>query len=102
MPKQVIGYLELEAYFLVILGPIGFGLALAGLGLAPTMLLLIVGVATASRYAKLATFNSARTVSCCLFRVAFHQAPVASGLSLWPLDPLYSANFSSGLSQVLF
>ncbi|MFK4769327.1 MULTISPECIES: tripartite tricarboxylate transporter TctB family protein [Rhizobium/Agrobacterium group] len=40
-----------KAYFLVILGPIGFGLALAGLGLAPTMLLLIVGVATASRYA---------------------------------------------------
>jgi hypothetical protein len=40
-----------KAYFLVILGPVGFGLLLSGLGLAPTMLLLIVGVATASRYA---------------------------------------------------
>lgn len=40
-----------KAYFLVILAPIGFGLLLAGLGLAPTMFLLIVGVATASRYA---------------------------------------------------
>jgi hypothetical protein len=37
---------------LVILGPIGFGLVLSGLGLAPTMFLLIVGVAAASRYAK--------------------------------------------------
>ncbi|WJH41143.1 tripartite tricarboxylate transporter TctB family protein [Aliirhizobium terrae] len=40
-----------KAYFLVILAPICFGLLLAGLGLAPTMFLLIVGVATASRYA---------------------------------------------------
>ncbi len=40
-----------KAYFLVILAPVGFGLLLAGLGLAPTMFLLIVGVATASRYA---------------------------------------------------
>jgi hypothetical protein len=40
-----------KAYFLVIVAPIGFGVLLAGLGLAPTMFLLIVGVATASRYA---------------------------------------------------
>lgn len=40
-----------KAYFLVILAPVGFGLLLSGLGLAPTMFLLIVGVATASRYA---------------------------------------------------
>lgn len=40
-----------KAYALVILAPIGFGVVLAGLGLAPTMFLLIVGVATASRYA---------------------------------------------------
>ncbi|EHS52032.1 hypothetical protein PDO_4941 [Rhizobium sp. PDO1-076] len=40
-----------KAYLLVILGPVGFGFLLAGLGLAPTMLLLIVGVATASCYA---------------------------------------------------
>ncbi|TCQ01652.1 tripartite tricarboxylate transporter TctB family protein [Rhizobium sp. PP-F2F-G36] len=40
-----------KAFVLVVLGPVGFGLALAGLGLAPTMFLLIVGVATASRYA---------------------------------------------------
>ncbi len=40
-----------KAYILVILGPVGFGLLLSGLGLAPTMLLLIVGMATASRYA---------------------------------------------------
>jgi len=39
------------AFALVILGPVGFGLALSGLGLAPTMFLLIVGVAAASRYA---------------------------------------------------
>ncbi|MDS7597971.1 tripartite tricarboxylate transporter TctB family protein [Agrobacterium tumefaciens] len=39
-----------KAYVLVILGPVGFGLALSGLGLAPTMFLLIIGVATASRY----------------------------------------------------
>jgi len=37
-------------YFIVILGPIGFGVLLAGLGLAPAMFLLIVGVASASRY----------------------------------------------------
>ncbi len=40
-----------KAYGLVILAPIGFGLLLAGLGLAPTMFFLIVGVASASRYA---------------------------------------------------
>lgn len=40
-----------KANGLVILAPIGFGLALAGLGLAPTMFFLIVGVAAASRYA---------------------------------------------------
>lgn len=40
-----------KAYGLVIVAPIGFGLALSGLGLAPTMFLLIIGVATASRYA---------------------------------------------------
>ena len=40
------------AYALVILGPVGFGLALSGLGLAPTMFFLIVAVAAASRYAK--------------------------------------------------
>ncbi|MET0173085.1 MAG: tripartite tricarboxylate transporter TctB family protein [Agrobacterium vaccinii] len=40
-----------KASSLVIAAPIGFGLLLSGLGLAPTMLLLIVGVATASRYA---------------------------------------------------
>lgn len=40
-----------KAYALVILAPVGFGLMLSGLGLAPSMLLLIVGVATASRYA---------------------------------------------------
>ncbi|MBW9088586.1 tripartite tricarboxylate transporter TctB family protein [Rhizobium wenxiniae] len=40
-----------KAYILVILGPVGFGLLLSGLGLAPTMLLLVVGMATASRYA---------------------------------------------------
>ncbi len=40
-----------KAYGLVIAGPVGFGLVLAGLGLAPTMLLLIVGVGAASRYA---------------------------------------------------
>lgn len=40
-----------KAYTLVVIGPIGFGLVLAGLGLAPTMFLLIVGVASASRYA---------------------------------------------------
>ncbi len=39
-----------KAYFLVILGPVMFGLVLSGLGLAPTMFLLIVGVAAASRY----------------------------------------------------
>jgi hypothetical protein len=38
------------AYALVIFAPIGFGLLLAGLGLAPTMFVLIVGVAAASRY----------------------------------------------------
>ncbi|UXS04687.1 tripartite tricarboxylate transporter TctB family protein [Agrobacterium tumefaciens] len=41
-----------KAYFCVILAPVGFGLVLSGLGLAPTMFLLIAGVATASRYAK--------------------------------------------------
>jgi hypothetical protein len=40
-----------KASSLVIAAPIGFGLLLSGLGLAPTMLLLIFGVATASRYA---------------------------------------------------
>ncbi|MCQ1838551.1 tripartite tricarboxylate transporter TctB family protein [Neorhizobium galegae] len=40
-----------KAYFLVILAPVGFGVMLSGLGLAATMFLLIVGVATASRYA---------------------------------------------------
>jgi hypothetical protein len=39
------------AYALVILGPVGFGLVLSELGLAPTMFLLIVGVAAASRFA---------------------------------------------------
>jgi hypothetical protein len=39
------------AYALVIFAPVGFGLLLSGLGLAPTMFLLIVGVAAASRYA---------------------------------------------------
>ncbi|UHS58400.1 tripartite tricarboxylate transporter TctB family protein [Agrobacterium vaccinii] len=40
-----------KASSLVIAAPIGFGLLLSGLGLAPTILLLIFGVATASRYA---------------------------------------------------
>ena len=40
-----------KAYFLVILAPVGFVLVLAGLGLAPTMFLLIVGASAASRYA---------------------------------------------------
>ncbi|UHS63111.1 tripartite tricarboxylate transporter TctB family protein [Agrobacterium vaccinii] len=40
-----------KASSLVIAAPIVFGLLLSGLGLAPTMLLLIFGVATASRYA---------------------------------------------------
>lgn len=40
-----------KAYLLVILAPVGFGLVLAGLGLASTMFLLIVGVSAASRYA---------------------------------------------------
>jgi hypothetical protein len=40
-----------RVYAMVIAAPIGFGLVLAGLGLAPTMFLLIVGVASASRYA---------------------------------------------------
>ncbi len=40
-----------KAYILVILGPVGFGLFLSGLGLAPAIFLLIVGTATASRYA---------------------------------------------------
>lgn len=40
-----------KAFSLVIAGPVGFGLVLAGLGLAPTMFLLIVGVASASQYA---------------------------------------------------
>jgi hypothetical protein len=39
------------AYCLVIVGPVFFGLALSGLGLAPTMFILIIGVAAASRYA---------------------------------------------------
>ncbi|MFK3780169.1 tripartite tricarboxylate transporter TctB family protein [Agrobacterium sp. NPDC089420] len=40
-----------KASFLVILAPVGFGLVLAGLGLAPAMFLLIVGASAASRYA---------------------------------------------------
>ena len=40
-----------KSYALVIAAPVAFGLLLAGLGLAPTMFLMIVGVATASRYA---------------------------------------------------
>lgn len=40
-----------KACFLVILTPVGFGLLLAGLGLAPTMFLIIVGASAASRYA---------------------------------------------------
>jgi hypothetical protein len=40
-----------KAFGLVIAAPVCFGMLLAGLGLAPTMFLLIVGVATASRYA---------------------------------------------------
>ncbi|NTJ44205.1 tripartite tricarboxylate transporter TctB family protein [Agrobacterium larrymoorei] len=40
-----------KAYFLVILGPVGFGLLLSGLGLGPAMFLLIVLTAAASRYA---------------------------------------------------
>lgn len=40
-----------KAYALVIAAPIAFGMLLSGLGLAPTMFLMIVGVATASRYA---------------------------------------------------
>ncbi|KIQ05555.1 membrane protein [Agrobacterium tumefaciens] len=40
-----------KAYSLVIAAPIGFGLLLSGLGLAPTIVLLIAGVGAASRYA---------------------------------------------------
>ncbi|MBB3948112.1 hypothetical protein GGQ73_004086 [Rhizobium skierniewicense] len=40
-----------KAYSLVVAAPIGFGLLLSGLGLAPTVVLLIAGVASASRYA---------------------------------------------------
>jgi hypothetical protein len=42
---------NLKAYSLVITAPIGFGLLLSGLGLAPTIVLLIAGVGAASRYA---------------------------------------------------
>ena len=40
-----------KVYSLVIAAPIGFGLLLSGLGLAPTIVLLIAGVGAASRYA---------------------------------------------------
>lgn len=40
-----------KAYGFIILGPIGFGLLLAQLGLAPATFLMVVAVATASRYA---------------------------------------------------
>ncbi|MBD8688826.1 tripartite tricarboxylate transporter TctB family protein [Rhizobium skierniewicense] len=40
-----------KAYSLVIAAPVGFGLLLSGLGLAPTIVLLIAGVGAASRYA---------------------------------------------------
>ena len=50
-----------KAYGLVILAPIGFGLVLAGLGLAPTMFFLIVGVARP--HARTARAGASR--SCC-------------------------------------
>lgn len=40
-----------KAYSLVVAAPIGFGLLLSGLGLAPTIVLLIAGAGAASRYA---------------------------------------------------
>ncbi|MDM9628009.1 tripartite tricarboxylate transporter TctB family protein [Rhizobium sp. S152] len=41
-----------KACVLVVLGPVFFGLALFGLGLAPTVFIMTVVVATASRYAR--------------------------------------------------
>lgn len=40
-----------KAYALILFGPIFFGLALSGLGLAPTIFFVIIAVATASAYA---------------------------------------------------
>jgi hypothetical protein len=42
-----------KAYGLVILAPVFFGLALSGLGLAPTLFVMIVAVTMASKYANL-------------------------------------------------